>query len=161
MKKLIKNKGGFSLIELIIAVSIIAIMSVVGIISIQSRRTITQLEASAREVSAAVREAQNNALTGKNASSETGCVVYNFVYSVNNPNYRVGGPLNSESACPITNYKLKDGVVFASSGSVSFSIPFGYLSATSRQIRLSKGSYYYYVCIDISGNVYERKSGCS
>jgi len=155
-----KNKKGFSLIELIIVMSIISIMTVVGVISIQSRRTTTQLETSAREVTAAIREAQNNALTGKNANSETGCVVYNFVYEANDPNYRVGGPLGSEDACPSADYILKNDVVFTGSGSVSFSIPFGYISTTSQQIQLNKGSYYYYVCIDNSGNIYEKKDGC-
>lgn len=159
MKKFSKNKNGFTLMELMIAMAIVAIMTVIGIVSIQSGKVKSQLEASAREVSVAIREAQNNALSGKNASIENNCNQYDFTYG--GTTYSVGTV--SGSGCPLAIYALKNGVTFASGGNFNFSIPLGTFSIISggNSIQLKKGSDYYYVCINSSsGNVYEKQSGC-
>lgn len=150
---MINKKSGFTLIELILATAIIGILSSVTIVSLQSGKVKKDLEASAREVSAAVREAQNRALTGKVASST--CKSYYFSYTGSSNNYSIGG-----SGCPQIQYKLKNGVTFASGGNFSFSIPFGVLSSGKISIQLSKDSQSYYVCIGQSGSVTEQKNSC-
>jgi type II secretory pathway pseudopilin PulG len=158
--RLTKIKNGFSLIELVIIIAIISMMTLVGLVSLQPGRVATQLETSAREVSAAVREAQNNALAGKNASAGSNCAQYNFTYTAGSANYSVG-TVPAGSGCPLTVYSLKNGVTFASGGLISFSIPFGTVSpATMNQIRLVKGSSSYYVCVNQAGNISEQKSPC-
>jgi type II secretory pathway pseudopilin PulG len=164
MDKFIKNKRGFSFVEVISVLGIITIMTVVGLVSIQSRRVGTEVEASALEVTAAIREAQNNALTGKNASSESGseCNVYNFIYG--SDIYRVGGPIGSEvNECPRFEYILKNKVVFTNSGVISFSIPSGTatLSGSSpQQIELRKVNDSYYICVTQSGSINAQKDPC-
>jgi len=60
-----KNRRGFSFMELIIVIAIIMIMTVVMLVMSMRDREKKKFEAAGREVAAAVREAQNNALTGK------------------------------------------------------------------------------------------------
>jgi type II secretory pathway pseudopilin PulG len=151
------NKKAFSLVELMVIIGIIGIMSSVVIVSLQRGKVEKELETAAREVSAAIREAQNNALTGKSASSSDPiCTQYDFTYYAN-ANYSVGtvGGLG----CPLVGYTLKNGVTFASSGSFSFSIPFGNISSGA-SIQLTKNSSSYYVCVSTGGAVTEQKGAC-
>jgi len=144
--------------ELMIIMAIISIMTFVVLVSIQSRRVTTQLEASAREVATAIREAQNNALSGKNANST--CVQYDFIYTAGSANYSVG-TVPDGSGCPLVMYSLKNGVTFANEGLFGFSIPFGTVfPTTAHQVQLSKGSSSYYVCVNRTGNVSEQKDLC-
>jgi len=167
MDKLVKNKNGFSLVELVIVMAIISIMTAVGLVSLQSSRTATQLEASGREVAAAIREAQNNALTGKNANSTgTICQVYNFVYTTSPDQYITNCSGNYQNA-----HLLKNGVEFFSGGQISFNIPSGSAtlvnpsnppSNTIQQIRLDKGTStsHYYICVNRSGSISEQSGLC-
>lgn len=60
-----KNRRGFSFMELMVVIAIIMIMTVVMlVISVQDRER-KKYQAAGREVTAVVRETQNNALTGK------------------------------------------------------------------------------------------------
>lgn len=164
MDKLNKNKNaclpvrqGFSLIELVIVMAIISIMTAVGLVSLQSNKVTIQLEAAGREVAAAIREAQNNALNGKNASSTgTICKEYYFNYTVNSTSYSVtctGG------SYPVS-YNLKTPITFSTGGSINFSIPSGNVSAAAN-IKLTKGgSNCYYVRINQSGSISEQPGAC-
>ena len=158
MKNLFGKKKAFSLVELMIVIGIIGIMSSVTIISMQGGKTEKELEVAAREVSATIREAQSNSLSGKNASSD--CQHYDFTYAASSANYSVGTV--SGSGCPLSRYMLENGVVFANGGSFSFAIPFGRLGDVSGgySIRLNKRGSDYYVCLNDSGNVFEQKSPC-
>jgi len=148
------KKNGFTLIELILVIAIIGIMSVATIVSLQGGKVKKDLESSAREVSAAIRESQNSALTGKIASES--CKRYYFSYTSSSVNYTVGG-----SGCPEIQYKLKNGVTFASGGSFSFEVPFGTLSTSGNvSIQLRKNGESYYICVGPSGSILEQKDAC-
>lgn len=151
-----KNRKGFALIELVAVVAIITIMTAVTIVSLQSGKTEKELEVAAREVVAAIREAQNSALAGKNASST--CAKYDFTYVADSADYSVGTV--GGGGCPISNYTLSNGVIFGGGGTFSFSIPFGTVSSSSISIQLTKSSDNYYICVNSTGSVYEKKDGC-
>ncbi|MFH0969473.1 MAG: type II secretion system protein [Patescibacteria group bacterium] len=146
-----KKKKAFSIIEVLIVIAIIGIMTAATIVSLQSGKTDKELETAAREVSAAIREAQNNALTGKNASSS--CQYYDFTYTASSTNYSVGTV--SGSGCPLASYTLKNGVTFVNGGSFNFSIPFGGVTGISG-IKITKNNVCYCVSINSSGSVEER-----
>jgi prepilin-type N-terminal cleavage/methylation domain-containing protein len=65
MKIKSKNKRGFSLVELMIVISIIGIMSVLGMASFRSSRAYLNLDLSQRELAAAIKLAQSYAIQGK------------------------------------------------------------------------------------------------
>jgi prepilin-type N-terminal cleavage/methylation domain-containing protein len=157
MDKMFENKKGFSLMELLIAMAIVSIIASATMVSMSSQKRNTEVETAAREVAAAIRQAQNNSLTGKGASSS--CSQYNFSYTKstpNSPNYSIDC-----SGSDYTNYALKNGVTFANAGpgTFSFSIPFGNLNpASDATIQVVKGSSSYYVCLDKGGDVSEVKN---
>jgi len=147
------NRKGFSLMELMMVIAIISIM--ISVVLIYSDRTKKELEGAAREVAASIREAQNYALTGKNASASCSNE-YIFTYEINSPNYSISGCID-----PAISYVLKNNVEFLNEGSFSFEAPWGKVNPPSSQIiRLKKGSH----CIEISvckfGSVKESVIAC-
>lgn len=168
MRKLLKNKKGITLIELMIAIGIISIMFTAFIVSFRGGKTEKELEIAAREVSAAIREAQNNALTGKNAKECGGCEGIYFRFN----GAWTGVGRDEEEACidcPLSENLLKNRVFFSAAGKFYFSIPFGEIKPVDPpnwetgdfiSIELLKGSSRYYVCVTKSGNVYEQKTEC-
>jgi type II secretory pathway pseudopilin PulG len=144
-----KNLRGVTLMELTVIIAIIGIMTVVAMVSLSGAKNSKAVETAAREVAAAVREAQNYAITGKNAKG--GCS-YSFSYTALSSGYNISG-------CSDISYTLKNGVLFgAAGGSISFSIP----SATTSggNIEVKKGSTSYIVCVCSSGKI-EEKAGSS
>lgn len=86
---------GFSLLEMVIIVAIIAIMtSVMMVITFKDRDT-KKVQAAGRELTAALREAQNNALTGKQQGPGLPCAFRLWTNFENKDNpgtmYRVEG----------------------------------------------------------------------
>jgi prepilin-type N-terminal cleavage/methylation domain-containing protein len=154
MDKLLENKKGFSLLEVTVVMAIIGIMTVVSLASLQSNKADKELETAALGIEAAIREAQNNALAGKNASTALGCTKYNFTYGSNA--YSVGG-----GGCPLTSYALGNGINFSNSSNLSFSfvIPFGTLSA-KQSMQIVKGTKNYNICVTAAGSVTTQKSNC-
>lgn len=67
------KKKGFTFIEIMIVVVIIIIMTSVVLITVGNNKSPRAVEVAARQVAAAIREAQNNALAGKQAGSDTSC----------------------------------------------------------------------------------------
>jgi prepilin-type N-terminal cleavage/methylation domain-containing protein len=155
-------KKGFSIIELVIAVAIIVIMSSVIIISLTDSKDQQSLKTAAREVAAAIRDTQNNALAGKNAGGT--CKKYCFNTAAGSSNYTTGGNTCNGGGCPVSNLSLKNGVTFAAASSMSFAIPRGdpgdFSSGTSLSVQLTKGGSSYYVCVSAVGYVYEQESAC-
>lgn len=149
------HRKGFTLLELMIVIAIIGTMASVTLTYLGGSRKDRELEVAAREVAAAVREAQNNALTGKNASST--CSSYVFTYG--GSNYSVSN--NSECINSPIQYTLKNRVTFQNSGSLSFSIPFGVLSPDNNAVltlRNQTGKTIN-VCVYPPGRVEEKRIG--
>lgn len=144
-----KSHKGVTFIELMVVIVIIGIMTGTTLVSVRGSQTGKELESAAREVAAAVREAQNYALTGKKLTSSCS---YNFVYVNGTANYNIGGCIS-----PAVNYILKNGVTFGSGGSFDYYAPHGNVSS-SNKILLFKKSKYRTVCVNSSGAV-EEKSG--
>lgn len=153
MKKNKKNLKGMTLIELLITVSIIAIMSTVFLLDFNSGREQRNVDMAAREVSAAFREAQNYALTGNQGVVGTNPCGFevNWSGSVYTINYRyrdAAGICNQ--AAIFRSYNLKNGIVFNNSNSFTFSLPHAGVS-NARGATLVKGTYFRSVCINVDG----------
>lgn len=68
-----KKYKGISLIEVMTTIALITIMIAVGLTMMGKNKQDSQLEAVSRELAAHLREAQNNALTGKKIDGESTC----------------------------------------------------------------------------------------
>lgn len=150
----IGKQKGFSLVELMIVIAIAGIMTAVTLVSMNATREKKTVESAAREVAAAVREAQNYALTGKDLKDKPTCS-FIFTWGVaTNTDYRI-------TDCKTAIYSLKNGVTFSNSGNVSFSVPFATLNVASTvDIILIKNTSPYHVCVYTSGVVRESLTGC-
>ncbi|PIR73859.1 MAG: hypothetical protein COU40_00280 [Candidatus Moranbacteria bacterium CG10_big_fil_rev_8_21_14_0_10_35_21] len=141
------NKQAFTLAEVMVIIAIIGIMTSVTIVSLIGSREKKQVETAASELVAVLREAQNNALTGKNAGDK--CKEYE-IYAENSKYTINCGPLVS------FDYQLKNGVAFENKGYVSYSIPDAKPIFSDNQFLLIKGSESYSVCVYITGRIIEQ-----
>ncbi|GBE17245.1 hypothetical protein BMS3Abin15_01084 [bacterium BMS3Abin15] len=66
------KKKGFTFIEIVIIVVIIGIMTSVVLVSVGGNKSSKVVEIAAREIAGSIREAQNNALNGKQINDGTG-----------------------------------------------------------------------------------------
>lgn len=146
-KKLIANKyHGFTLTELMMVISIMAIMGGVGLVSLQSSKVNTRLRAAQREVAAAIKQAQSYALQGKMQGAAKVCgygVRFNGDTSTYEIFYKI--PVSSKTCTTAdTDYtshenveilKLENGVVLSSpvvaNTEIYFAIPFGQIFDSS------------------------------
>lgn len=96
---------GFTLIELLVVIGIIGIMTSVGLVSINESRKSKELEIETRRVVAVIREAQNNAFSGKNADV---CDYWRFRYNVddNDRKFRIRGVGDSSCNQLIFDYEI-------------------------------------------------------
>lgn len=78
----VKNKKGFSLLEMMIVVSIIITMTMTMFVISFKDRDKKELETIGRSVAAAIRETQNNALTGKQENDDGLPCAFRFVTTV-------------------------------------------------------------------------------
>jgi prepilin-type N-terminal cleavage/methylation domain-containing protein len=162
-----KNEKGFSLIEVLMVTVFIGIMSAVTIVSMTASRTKKQVETTSREVSVAIREAQNDALTGKKTNNTHLPCDYKFNY-VNSTTYTVSydyhtaGNASCASTQVLATYIIKDGVSLTNfgTGSIIFSVPFAGISGLGGSdpmpVVVSKGGFSYAVCVSSSGNIWEK-----
>jgi prepilin-type N-terminal cleavage/methylation domain-containing protein len=167
-----RNKKGFSLLELVVVMAIMVIMSGVVIASISGNKTNKDLEAAAREIEAAVREAQNDALTGKQVDPAKVPCKFKFVYTGNSNTYKIQYYYHdqttdcSSAAGPVdlVSYLLKNGVTFnnGNPNSFDFSVPSGtILYDDIIVILVGKDSKNDKVCIYPSGRVLAAGVGVS
>lgn len=159
----IKNKKGFSLVELIAVMAMFAILTSIGLVSMSANRTIKELETEARKVAASIREAQNDALIGKiGPSGSLPCqfIWRNWINGVapnptDNTSYWVRSWKNDATGVCNTNnfddlkYVLQNGVSFHNASGASdvffFSVPFANFTDSSSgtpdgAVILKKGS---------------------
>ncbi len=120
--------------EVMVVVAMIGIVTAVGLVSINNSKITKALEGASHEVAAALREAQNNALTGRQTSDEYLSCGHGF-YIFGSSEYKIYDNRYSKSSgyknCPeaeaglplpmkfvsgtshiSANYSLKNGVVF-------------------------------------------------
>lgn len=153
-KGLSAERHGFSLMEVVMVIAIIAIMTAIGLIAVQSTRSKTALEAAANEVMASLRETQNYALTGKLGNETEKCSGYRFQSVANTDRYSIAGQASAGSTCSFSvNQKLSGGVTFNGVYSETFSVPHGNVSNASLTIGLSRGGNNYYVCVNGAGRI--------
>lgn len=141
-------------------VALVLIMTGIAFVYLSDYKREKYLELAGREVAAAVREAQNNALTGKSGSGEYPCR-YNFVGS--GSSYSITYDYhNGDGSCTLSNTystrAIENDITFNPASSFSFVIPFGVIeSGTMQEVRLEKETdNHYYICVETSGNVYEK-----
>lgn len=160
-----KNSHGFSLVEVLVVIAFIGIMTGVLFVSLSGKRTETSLKSAAREVAAAVRTAQNSALTGVKTGVPDGRSLCR--YEIKNTNasryeillhYSNGGNCNRQSSLGV--FSLKNGVSFSGGNwSVLFGVPRGdVLSGSQSAIGLTKSGSSFSVCVPSSGSITEKVS---
>lgn len=138
----VSRYSGFSLGELMIAVAIIGIMSVVSFSALMSNKTGSRLGAAQREVAATIKQAQSYALQGKTLPDGTATPVIYGVHFIDDRTYEIY--YCKESDCSdstrLQSYSLKEGVTATPvSADARFTLPFGTvtLSETPLTITLS------------------------
>ena len=161
-----KKQKGVTLTELMAVMAIVSIMAGVAFVSLQNSRTEGEVKAAAREVAAAVRSVQNDALSGKKIKKDdcsSSVQEYAFYYGI--------GTTSGNATLTSVQYKvegcnaqdvvtLEKGVEFSSTGTsnkVGFA-PVTGKQGGSNQIIVTKGTVSYSVCISSTGSV-EEKSG--
>lgn len=151
-----KNRSGFTLIEIMLVVAIVGITTATVFVSLSGSRSTRGLDRASREVSAALREAQNYALSGRStAISENNTF---FGLQISSPTaYSV-----VSSSGTVGSYTLKDGAVFTSgTTTLSFTLPRGDVLvggsplAGSYLVGISKGGSARYICLYSTGRIIE------
>lgn len=149
-----KNLRAFTLIEIMVVVAIVSIMTATVIVSLGSGRAKKELETNAHEFASVVREAQNYALTGKQAGGGTVCT---FSVTWTSPStYSLGYTASGNCAVAPTSlvsYSLKNGVTFSNSGAVSFRSPWAEVTTGGVQANFSRSSNTRSVCVNAQGKI--------
>lgn len=167
---------GFTFVEVMLVIAFIGIMTGVTFVSMSGRRDDAALKGAAREVAAALRTAQNNALSGTKEPGNNNGICFQGMSWENETTYEIyvahlrngNTRLCSNSAdivehpYVLATYTLKNGVTFAlDAGNVFFDVPRGAVRPLSvLSIELLKGEKSFFVCVASSGIITEKKEGC-
>lgn len=152
MKRQTRKPKGFTLIEVLIVVAIVAIASGILLAGSGNGRTNREVETAAREFAGVVREAQSYALSGKQVVADTipcrsqvswGGSSYTLTYWYKN------GSGTCDQTSVLATYTLKKGVTFSNSSSFYFTLPHAGLSFGSGNVSagFSKQSSSHIVCV--------------
>lgn len=179
-----KSNPGFTLIEVLVSVAILAIMAAVTITSMGGGRNRQEVGGAARVVAATLREAQNNALAGKNITGTMSDRPCQFrVRTITGTGTIAHEQLSAgDTFCPTpgtltTNIwsgastNLLNGVTFSASTEVYFDVPRGEpknslgieVSAVTGPVDFSitKGPDTVHVCVYPLGRIEETAVGAS
>lgn len=158
-------KNGFSLVELIAAIALMAIMAAVLLVNQNKNRMQAEVESSARQIAAQLRALQNEALNGKQIESTPVCD-FKFDTANNDTKYTISyndcsSPAHSAIGTPL-EIELNSGKKNVTMGvaSILFSAPLGQISASTSQIVITSkndASKKASVCICNSGNIFDQK----
>jgi len=173
------NKKGFTFIEVIIIFTIIFIMTAVLMSTSYKGRATKELQATAREVTASIREAQNNALTGKNKGMNTLPCAFQFViggssYQIMHETRDIDGdcrgsfdpffdnvplPKNTTMSARASDSKRSTGSGYADINVINFEVPYGKiimptsdgLPNDGTEIILVQDDKHYHLCVHSTG----------
>lgn len=163
MQKTSKNFKAFTLIEALIVVAIIAIVTAIILVSYSNSRTAQQLESAAREVEAAVREAQSYALTGYQGVVATDPCRFEVAWSGSTYSvtywYKDTND-NCNRSLVLGSYAVRNGVAFTSGGSFYYTPPYATASFAgtnaSQAVVLTQSSSWQVVCVYANGLINNR-----
>ncbi|MBP7811685.1 MAG: prepilin-type N-terminal cleavage/methylation domain-containing protein [Candidatus Moranbacteria bacterium] len=131
---MIQKKNGFTLIEILVVVAIIAIFSAIVIPNVNAARIGKQVEANARSLASALREAQNHALAGERAVTNRVSCSFSFGPSAASVTsiarayqYRNGATCAASTRSEsLTAFSLTQGVrLLEANVGVRFKVPWG------------------------------------
>lgn len=121
-----KRLSGFTLVELVVSMAILSIMAAITIVSLSGTKTKQEVEGAARELAAAIREAQNYALTGRSITGGLPCqfritaVALSGSYTLQQTDSTGCGTVAGS-----VSYTLPNSVQFSSGTGVWFDVPRG------------------------------------
>lgn len=183
-----KTKKAFSLMELLIITAVISIMTVASLVYLGGQKEDKELEVEANKMASAIREAQNNALTGKQPDNASVACGHGFYFDndgtlpSSNIEYKIffnsdssgcgaaGRNYDEASSNTYIKYELGNNVEFNSSLAMSiyFTVPHGKIFdnaenaiLTAQTITLKgRSGDTYNVCIYPGGKIEAKESGC-
>ena len=154
---------GFSLVELLIIITIISILSVFILVSVNNHKTKKEVEGAAFIVAGKIREAQVAALTGKQFVPGTTPCGYRAVWSGSQITVSYVSKDGSGACTVLTTMNtqtLTGGVTFTSNGAVEFVLPHGKI-ASDQVVTLTKSGQSQVVCVNVDGLVEPKASASS
>jgi prepilin-type N-terminal cleavage/methylation domain-containing protein len=166
-KHMIVKQKGFTLIEILVVITIIAIAATITLASLGNGRAQRDLETGARELVSIIREAQNDALTGKQLVAGTDPCQYRVSWNGSTYTFTYWYK-NASGACsqssPIMTRSLRPGASFSGSSSVSFFLPHAVTDipgSTPRSAVATKGGASHVVCVYQNGRIIDQVgAGC-
>ncbi|MEI8343740.1 MAG: prepilin-type N-terminal cleavage/methylation domain-containing protein [Candidatus Moraniibacteriota bacterium] len=170
-----QSRKGFTLIEVLIVIVIIAIMTGVISTNLSKNKGTSEVEIAALQTVAQLRSLQNDAINGKSIETITAC---QFLFEIAN-----GAKLYTSTfkdcatsaviGTPISTYfsaKKENGSVTSNLASLYFTSPLGGVNFTLGSINPATGEGQiiltssagdvFYVCVTTSGNIFAQKNAC-